>query len=288
MGSEMCIRDRAYKYKGKIHVPPLEMVDDVLTISKCGAASIAMNAVVNAFMGSKKLLLNSAKCAKIHVGRHSSQCPQLKAQDGWMNNSDKEKYLGDIIQRDGKPHATIVERISKGNGIVANIRALLTDIPLANRRIKMGLELRQAWFVNGILYNSEVWPQITQQDMKALAHVDHYLLRSIIGAHSKVAVEQLYLETGTIPLHYVMKMRRMIYLQTILKRTKSELTRKVYDEMKKDPMKNDWSEMVKKDFDEVGMEHNEKLIEEQTEYSYKNEVRKHIRKAALTELQTMR
>ena len=84
-----------------------------------------------------------------------------------------------------------------------------------------------------------------------------------------------------------MKMRRIIYLQTILKRTKSELTRKVYDEMKKDPMKNDWSEMVKKDFDEVGMEQNEKLIEEQTEYSYKNEVRKHIRKAALTELQRM-
>ena len=83
----------AYKYKAQVHLPLLEMVDDVLTISKCGAAFIAMNAVVNAFMGSKKLILNSAKCAKIHVGKLSSQCPQLKPQYKLMNNSDKEKIF---------------------------------------------------------------------------------------------------------------------------------------------------------------------------------------------------
>ena len=45
----------AYKYREKVVVPPLEMVDDVLTISKCGPTSIAMNALVNSFMSSKKI-----------------------------------------------------------------------------------------------------------------------------------------------------------------------------------------------------------------------------------------
>ena len=37
----------AYKYRKEVVVSPLETVYDVLTISKCGATSIAMNKVVN-------------------------------------------------------------------------------------------------------------------------------------------------------------------------------------------------------------------------------------------------
>ena len=40
----------SYKYRGKVVLLPLEMVDDVLTISKCGATSVAMNSLVNSFM----------------------------------------------------------------------------------------------------------------------------------------------------------------------------------------------------------------------------------------------
>ena len=43
-----------YKYKGEVSVPPLGMVDDVLTIQKCGATSMAINSEVNAFFEQKK------------------------------------------------------------------------------------------------------------------------------------------------------------------------------------------------------------------------------------------
>ena len=39
-----------YKNKGEVDVPPMEMVDDILTLQKCGSASEAMNAEVNAFI----------------------------------------------------------------------------------------------------------------------------------------------------------------------------------------------------------------------------------------------
>ena len=54
-----------------------------------------------------------------------------------MKNSDQEKYLGDFINKDGKQHATIVERISKGYGIVGNILPLINDIPLGYRRVEI-------------------------------------------------------------------------------------------------------------------------------------------------------
>ena len=59
-------KELLYQYKGEVDVPPLEMVDDILTIQKCGAASSAINAEVNAFIEQKKLTLGSKKCTKIH------------------------------------------------------------------------------------------------------------------------------------------------------------------------------------------------------------------------------
>ena len=58
-----------YKYEGVAEVPPLEMVDDVLTISKCSMTSVTMNATVNAFINNKKLKLSREKCCVLHVGK---------------------------------------------------------------------------------------------------------------------------------------------------------------------------------------------------------------------------
>ena len=50
-----------YKYKGHVEVPPLGMVDDILTISKCGNDSVVSNAVINTFTESKKLTFSNKK-----------------------------------------------------------------------------------------------------------------------------------------------------------------------------------------------------------------------------------
>ena len=146
----------AYKYRGKVVGPPLQMIDDVLTVSKCGSTSLAMKSLVNTFTLSKKLKLNKQKISEIHVGRKSTMCPQLFFQCQEMKQSDQRKYLGDMLHQNGKQYASIVDRISKGYGILANITAILTDIPLCNKRVKTGLDLRQALWLNGTLHNSEV------------------------------------------------------------------------------------------------------------------------------------
>ena len=71
------------------------------------------------YIQSKKLVLNGSKCGKLHIGKQAKHCPELTANDETMRESNKEKYLGDVISKDGRSHATIVERKSKGNGIVS-------------------------------------------------------------------------------------------------------------------------------------------------------------------------
>ena len=274
-------------YRNKVVVPPLQMIDDVLTVSKCGSTARAMNSLVNTFMLSKKLKLNELKCAKIHVGRKSSMCPQLFVQNKEMRHSEQEKYLGDIIHQNGKQHATIVDRILKGYGILANITAILTDIPLGRRRVEVGLDLRQALWINGILHNSEVWQDLTEQDKKELNKIDHYILQLIVGSHCKAPTEQLYLETATISVTQTISVRRMIYLQTILQRSEGELIRNIYEAMKAEPLPGDWYNLVQKDFKELNIDISDIEIRSMVPLDYKSMIKEKMRESAFIQLKEM-
>ena len=77
-------QDLVYKYKDKVDVPVLEMVDDVLCVTKCSNKTIAANATINSFMELNKLKLSAEKCSKIHIGKKNNQCPQLKVHEREM------------------------------------------------------------------------------------------------------------------------------------------------------------------------------------------------------------
>ena len=86
-----------YKYKGEVDVPPLEMVDDILTLQVCGVASEAMNSEVNAFIEQKKLTLGEKKCVKVHIGKKGNICEKLFVHENNMKEAHEVKYLGDIL-----------------------------------------------------------------------------------------------------------------------------------------------------------------------------------------------
>ena len=54
---------------------------------------------------------------------------------------------------------------------------ILNDIPLGERRFEMGMILRQTWFINGTLYNSEVWGSFSDCDIEVLNVLDRKILR---------------------------------------------------------------------------------------------------------------
>ena len=67
----------------------------------------------------------------------------------------------------------ILERSIKAYAILAEIRAISIDVPLGKYRVEAGQNLRQAMFLNGVLFNSEVWQQLHATDLTMLQTVDH-------------------------------------------------------------------------------------------------------------------
>ena len=103
---------------------------------------------------------------------------------------------------------------------------------MSHREVKAALRLRQAMFVNGVLFKSEAWHNILDKDIVPLEKVDEALLRCILSAHSKTPLDALYLESGTVPLRFIIKSRRLMYLHNLLQKSENEMIKKIYEVQK--------------------------------------------------------
>ena len=98
-----------------------------------------------------------------------------------MQQSERVKYLGDILDKSGKIRNTINDRRNEGFGMVAEIMAIISEIPLGQYKMEIGLKLRQAMLINSMLFNSEAWHDFSEKEIRILEEVDEHLLRSLVN-----------------------------------------------------------------------------------------------------------
>ena len=277
-----------YMYKGMVGTPPLQMVDDILGIQKCNNKSLQLNTAINTFVNLEKLKLSKKKCNNIHVGAKNMQCPPLTINGSEMHNSEQEKYLGDILDKKGTCRPNIENRKLKGYSISSSILAIVNEIPLGHWKIKAGLSLRQAMLLNGILFNSEAWQGPETKHITLLEKVDEALLRGILGAHPKIPLEALYLETRSIPIRFVVASRRILYLHTILQKDRNEMILKIFEAQKMKPSPGDFIDLVKNDFETIGWKITEEEIRNLSKQNFKKIVKSKISNAAFIYLKDMK
>ena len=75
--------------------------------------------------------------------------------------------------------------------------------------------------------------------------------------------------------------RRILYFQTIVTRNDDELVKKIFDAQMADPVKGDWVNMLKEDFQYLGEEINENEAKTTARYEFKKNIKSKVRKRVL-------
>ena len=244
-----------YMYKGKIGIPTLAMVDDIAKISVCGTPSVMDNAYINARIEQSKQLFNGGKCHAMHAGRQLQACCTLSAHSTEIDIVDKEKYVGDIVSNDGKHSKNVIDRRSKGMGMISEIITILDGLCLGSHYFRAAIMMRQSMLLQVLLTNSETWLRLPQKDLEKLEGIDRTFLRRIFQVPNSTPIPFLYLETGCIPIRYVIKIRRIMYLHHILTRNAEALITRAFWAQVQQPAKGDWCLVVKEDMVEIGLGH---------------------------------
>ena len=200
-----------YTYKETLKIPPLSFVDDVAAVSLCGVDSIITNATINEKMKCKKLRFGKTKCHQMHIGDQINLCPSLTVnKDDEMEKVKEDTYLGTVVSDDCTNNKKLDKAISKGIGSISAVMAILNETSLGNHYFEIADILRESLFINRILWNVETWYDVKKSEVEELEKIDRMLIKRILNVPVSTPSALLYLETGMIPLRYIIQARRLI------------------------------------------------------------------------------
>ena len=146
------------------------------------------------------------------------------------------------------------QRYEKSQGYAVSCQAMCTEISLGYQLYSIVKMIHQAIFLNGTLVKCETWPHFTEQRMVVFERAEQSLFRKVFNAHSKTAIESLYLELGIMPFRFHLMKRRILYFCDIMKRGDNELTKMVVLTQKENPIKGDFYIQVKNDMLTLGIQ----------------------------------
>ena len=263
-----------YYFKNIVPIPPLGMVDDLLTISECGYKTQLLNEYINFKTGTKKLQFGTSKCIKMHIGKENSKilCKDVHVGE-WntevmedpttgghkiheyfsgnvkMNSRDEQKYLGDILSSDGSHMKNIQDRRNKGYGIINQIKQILESTYFGKFYFEVAIVLRESLFLSSVLLNSEAWVNYSEKEIRILEQCDEMLLSNILECDGKTSNAFKYLELGVMPIRFEIMKRKIMFLQYILKQNKNSMVYKIFKAIEENPIKNDFVNTCKKYLD---------------------------------------
>ena len=287
--------EHSYIYKKRVRILPLGMVDDLLAVSECGHKAVELNTFLTAQGELKKLrfhvpdiITNKSKCHRLHIGKTSFTCPELKVHGHTMETVLTDKYLGDFLSSNGTNDATLRDRKGKAIGCLNNILSILDTISFGHNYFNILILLRESMFINCILTNSEVWYGLKENDLKELEKIDRTLLRKALRCPISTPIEAYYLELGIMPMNCIVKKRRINYLHYLLKTDKRSMLHKFFKAMCENPSKDDWIELVLKDLSDFGIEDDLQAIELKSKTAFKEIVKTKAKEFALDKLNNMK
>ena len=145
-----------------------------------------------------------------------------------------------MMKTNGKIDENVEDRVNKGRGRINSIISLLEEISFGEHYFEMDLLFRNSMFVNSLLSSSEVLYNVEQKHVDKLEKCDKDLFAKIFGVPYTCSSEAFYLETGVLPIKFILQGRRLMYFRDLLRKSSNELVKKFFDTQKKFASKNDW------------------------------------------------
>ena len=167
---------------------------------------------------------------------------------------------------------------------MTEIMDMLNSVSFGHRYFEIAVTLREARLINGMLTNCDVWYSLKKSEIEELEEVDRMLLRRILACPDSTCIESLYLELGLIPIHIMLKARRVMYLHYLATLNQSEMLYKVFIAQRKFPVKDDWTEEAKANLEELDLDCTLEELKLKSQNSFKRMVKTKVKEYTLNYL----
>ena len=108
--------------------------------------------------------------------------------------------------------------------------------------------------------------------------IDRSLLRQLLDAHNKTAIEWIYIDTGKLNIKSILQLRRFMFLWHILQRDKTELIRRIFEAQKISYSNGDWIKLIEEDKKELDINMTDQEIQNISKEKFKQYVKENVKK----------
>ena len=223
----------------------------------------------------KKLEFGPSKCHSIHIGKHKT-CYPLKAHETVIKEKDSAVYLGDTILNTGSNNKTIESRRNLGIGAISQIFSLVEEKSFGHFYFDILSILRDSVLVSKLVFNSEIWYNLTKDNIRKLEEIDEIFWRKAYEVCRSVAKESLYIISGKMPLMYIILKRRLLYWWHLCHVKEDELIRKVYSVQCATVQKSDWVYTLKQDCESLNIQISDEQVACMSKSKFKNYIESKI------------
>jgi hypothetical protein len=249
-----------YKFMGEVPIPLLGQVDDIIGVTEAGFKSDQLNAYVNVKAADKELQFGQEKCHTMVLFKvlpQEFQKPKLtvdtwdlshtikgEMKETYMGKAEiKEEssliYLGFMLSKKGQNIENITHKGNRSKGVQKQIIKMIEH--LGPYTFECALIYIQSLIRNSILYAAEAMYNIKETDYRALERIEESVLQQIFSTKKSCSRHLLYLEAGMVPARYQIQRQVLNFLHYILQQPSNSLVYRVFEAMKMNPTRGDWS-----------------------------------------------
>ena len=151
-----------------------------------------------------------------------------------------------------------------------------------------GVILRNSLLVSSMLFNSEMWCNISKSELELMETVDLMLLRGILKSPKSTPTKLLYLELGLVPFREIIRRRRLGFLYYILNEKEDSMIHKFFESQRKNKTSKDWVTTVLEDLKKINLNMNFDEIRNMKKSVFMNTIKRKTEYEALKYLETLK
>ena len=302
-----------YRYKDKLAVGILGLVDDTIGITEAGHKAHMMNAFINIKTAEKSLQFGVRKCRSMLVGNDTGDIFNYNlAVDNWnteyieneksgeiemteeytgkveVGKVTEQKYLGFTISSTGNNMDNIRAIKNKSIGTIRQIFNKLKSLKLGKYHFEVGIIFLKVMLRTSILYASETYYNLKESEVRQLERIEESYMRKLVDTAKGCPIIQLYFELGHIPARFDIMKQRLFFLKYILSQDTESMIYKILLLQIKKPAKFDWATICLKDLKKLKINMNFEEIKKMPTNQFKDIIRKKCREIAFEYLMSKR
>ena len=250
-----------------LRIAILLWIDDVITCTEGTKNQYEILRAIDEFAKKHRIKWGQDKCNVMLVGKHDKQTHEWKIGEMTIKETDRYKYLGDIVCSNGKNTENLNAKKVKVQAATVTINTIASGEVLYRIETSVLLELHEKILISSLLNNSESW-NLLKGEEDELEKIEVQALKHLFDLPLHTPTVAILFTFGTLYTRQRVDQKILRYLYRLLQNEQTDWVKKFMERLKE--KKIGWYKKVEEILEKYKLSKSHNSIKTHSPSAWKN------------------